>query len=70
MTDPNDADTTAEGRGKTRRRTHIYRDRRTVSLRMEPALHERMMELCDELATPANTYVIGLIETDLKKRKR
>lgn len=70
MTDPNDADNTAEGRGKKRRRTHIYGDRRTVSLRMEPALHERMMELCDELATPANTYLIGLIEADLKKRRR
>lgn len=71
MTDPNDdADKTAEGRGKKRRRTHIYGDRRTVSLRMEPALHERMMELCDELATPANTYLIGLIEADLKKRRR
>jgi len=29
-----------------------------------------MMNLCDDLQTPANTYVSGLIEGDLKKRKR
>jgi hypothetical protein len=37
---------------------------------MDPELHERMMDLCDELKTPANTYLLGLIEADLKKRKR
>lgn len=27
------------------------------------------MDLCDDLKIPANTYISGLIETDLKKRK-
>ncbi|CAJ0903086.1 hypothetical protein R20233_04884 [Ralstonia sp. LMG 32965] len=70
MTDPKDAGKSAEGQGSKRRRTRIYADRRTVSLRMDPELHERMMDLCDELKTPANTYLLGLIEADLKKRKR
>lgn len=70
MTDPKDADKTAEGGGSKRLRSHIYGDRRTVSLRMDPDLHQRMMALCDELATPANTYIGGLIEADLKRRKR
>jgi hypothetical protein len=29
-----------------------------------------MMNLCDDLQTPANTYISGLIEGDLKKRKK
>lgn len=37
---------------------------------MDPELHERMMDLCDDLKIPANTYISGLIETDLKKRKK
>jgi hypothetical protein len=53
-----------------RRRARIYADRRTVSLRLDPELHQRMMNLCDDLQTPANSYISGLIEGDLKKRKR
>lgn len=70
MTDAKDAEKSADGPGSKRRRTRNYGDRRTVSLRMDPELHERMMDLCDELKIPANTYISGLIENDLKKRKR
>lgn len=70
MTDPKDVEKSAEGQGSKRRRTRIYHDRRTVSLRMDPELHQRMMDLCDELKTPANTYILALIENDLKKRKK
>ncbi|MCW5323689.1 hypothetical protein D5039_21850 [Verminephrobacter aporrectodeae subsp. tuberculatae] len=70
MTDPKDAEKSVDGQGTKRRRTRIYRDRRTVSLRMEPDLHERMMGLCDDMRIPANTYISGLIGNDLKKRKK
>ncbi len=60
----------ADGQVTKRLRTRNYGDRRTVSLRMDPELHERMMDLCDDLKIPANTYISGLIETDLKKRKK
>ena len=69
MIDPNDAKKSADGQGSKRRRTRIYSDRVTVSLRMAPELRQRMMDLCDELQTPANTYILGLIESDLKKKK-
>lgn len=51
-------------------RGKIYSDRTTVSLRLEKGLHTRLLECCDELATPANTYITNLIEADLKKRKK
>lgn len=70
MTDLKDDEKKAEGKAAKRMRTHIYGDRVTVSLRMEPELHERMMHLCDELRSPANSYINGLIEADLKKRKK
>ena len=55
---------------KQRRRTRIYADRLTVSLRIEPDMHRRMMELCIELKCPANTYLLSLIEADLRKRHK
>lgn len=70
MNDRQDADEPDDKQGPKRRRARIYAERRTVSLRLEPELHQRMMNLCDELQTPANTYITGLIESDLKKRKR
>mgnify|MGYP006321609429 FL=1 len=70
MTDHQDADDPADEQEPKRRRARIYAQRRPVSLRLEPELHQRMMNLCDDLQTPANTYVSGLIEGDLKKRKR
>lgn len=70
MTDRKDAEKSADEQGVKRRRTRNYGDRRTVSLRMDPDLHERMMDLCDDLKIPANTYISGLIENDLKKRKK
>ena len=53
-----------------RRRGRIYTDRRTVSFRLSPELHQRLMELCDDLQTPANSYIAALIEGDLKKRRK
>jgi predicted HicB family RNase H-like nuclease len=70
MNDRQDADDPADEQGPKRRRARIYAERRTVSLRLEPELHQRMMNLCDDLQTPANTYISGLIESDLKKRKK
>ncbi len=70
MTDLKDAEKSADGQGSKRRRTRNYGDRRTVSLRMDPELHERMMDLCDDMKIPANTYISGLIANDLKKRKK
>lgn len=70
MTDPKDAGQAAEGRVTKRRRASIYGERRIVSLRMSPELHERMMGLCNELTIPANTYLTGLVEADLKKRRK
>ena len=67
MTDSKKSESPA---GRKRLRAQIYGDRRTVSLRIDPLLHQSMMALCDELALPANTYVISLIEADLKKRRR
>jgi hypothetical protein len=59
-----------QGPGSRRRRSQIYGERRTVSVRMEPKLHQRMMDLCDELTVSANSYINGLIEANLKKRKK
>ena len=69
-TNPKDAEKSVDGQATKRRRTRIYGDRRTISLRMDPDLHERMMHLCDYLKIPANAYISGLIENDLKKRKK
>ena len=44
MTDPKDAEMSADGQGTKRRRTRNYGDRRTVSLRMDPELHERIRQ--------------------------
>lgn len=51
-----------------RGRRKIYAQRRVVSLRLSPELHERMMVLCDELEIPFNTYLIDLIKADLARR--
>ena len=53
-----------------KRRARIFAERRIVSIRLAPELHKRMIALCDDLQTPANTYLTGLIEADLKKRDR
>lgn len=63
MTDP-----IKTGGGK-RIRGPIFGKRLTVSVRMEPELHEKMMDLCDVLSTPANAYIIKLIQKDLLARK-
>jgi hypothetical protein len=71
MNDPMDAGVTPDGAPPgRRRRTRQYGTRRTVSLRMDEDMHKRMMDLCDELKIPANTYTLQLIESDLRKRKR
>jgi hypothetical protein len=36
---------------------------------MDPELHERMMDLCDDLKIPANTPYFGTHRNDLKKAK-
>lgn len=54
--------------GGRRGRRKIYPQRRVVSLRLSPDLHERMMVLCDELEIPFNTYVLDLIKADLARR--
>ncbi len=70
MNDRQDAEDPADEQGPKRRRARIYAERRIVSLRLDPELHKRMMDLCVALQTPANTYLTGLVESDLKKRKR
>jgi len=35
-----------------------------------PGLHRQLIALCDDLQTPANTYIAGLIAADLKKRQQ
>lgn len=69
MTDSQDAEKPADEQGP-KRRARIYAERRIVSLRLATELHKRMMALCEDLQTPANTYVSSLIEGDLKKRKK
>lgn len=69
MTDSQDAEKPADEQGP-KRRARIYAERRIVSLRLAPELHKRMMALCDDLQTPANTYISALIENDLTKRNR
>lgn len=69
MTDSQDTEKPADEQGP-KRRARIYAERRIVSLRMVPELHKRMIALCDDLQTPANTYLTGLVEADLKKRNR
>lgn len=54
--------------GSNRIRGKIYQDRKSMSLRVDTVVHGRLMQLCDELRTPANTYVNTLIESSLKKR--
>lgn len=54
--------------GSNRIRGKIFKDRVNMSLRLDTKVHGRLMQLCDELSTPANTYVNALIENDLKKR--
>lgn len=54
--------------GSNRIRGKIYQDRMNMSLRVDTVVHARLMQLCDELRTPANTYVNALIESSLKKR--
>jgi hypothetical protein len=58
------------GGGARRIRGKIYKPRVTVTLRLDPDLHIRLMELCDEQSISANGYMTSLIETDLKKRKK
>ena len=70
MNDRLEADVPADEQSSRRRRARIYADRRTVSLRLSPELHQRLMELCDDLQTPANSYISALIEGDLKKRRK
>ena len=69
MTYSQDAEKPADEQGP-KRRARIYAERRIVSLRLAPELHKRMIALCDNLQTPANTYISALIENDLKKRNR
>lgn len=57
-------------RRTTRIRGPIHGKRRLVTVRMEPELHERMMGLCDDLHIAANTYIINLIEDNLRRRKK
>jgi predicted HicB family RNase H-like nuclease len=57
-------------KGGRRRRARIFGERITVSVRMDPSLHERLMDLCDIMKIPANTYIVNLIEADIKKRKK
>jgi predicted HicB family RNase H-like nuclease len=70
MTDPKDAEKSDDSQVSRRRRVRTYGDRRTLSLRIDPDLHERLIDLCDELRIPANTYISGLIDSDLKRRKK
>ncbi len=42
-----------------RRRARIYAERRTVSLRLDPELHQRMMNLCDDLQTHCMTHIFS-----------
>jgi hypothetical protein len=60
----------AAGVKPKRIRRKIYQDRITVSLRMEAALHERMMAHCEKIQMPANRYLNELVEADLKKREK
>lgn len=64
MSDPKGAERTASARG-TKRRSTIYGDRRAITLRMGAELNERLMALCDEIHTPANTHVNALISAAL-----
>lgn len=70
MTDSEDARDELDGRPSSRRRGPIFKQRRIVSLRLEDDLHQEMMALCDELRTPANTYLTDLVKADLKKRQQ
>lgn len=70
MTDPKDAGRKENSQGGKRVRSRIYGERHNVSLRMSPDLRNRIMVLCDELNIPANTYIVGLVEADLKRRKK
>lgn len=54
----------------TRERRSIYGERTQFSLRLEPELRARVMDLCDEMRVSANNYIVALIEADLKKRKK
>lgn len=69
MTDQEDG-TKPAGQGRQRRRAKIYGERRTVSIRIEPELHEQMLELCDLRTISVNNYIVGLVSNDVKKQKK
>lgn len=66
MTSPKDAARMAST-GASKRRSTIYGERKTITLRMGISLNERLMAFCNEHHLPANTHVNALIEAALKK---
>lgn len=55
------------GPGTTRqRRSKIHGDRKRVMLRMGEHLNARLMTLCDEIESPANTYITWLLVAALE----
>lgn len=55
MTDRQDTENFDDAQGLKRRRVRNYGNLRTISLRMAPNMHERMMVLCDDIKILANT---------------
>lgn len=50
-----------------KRRTVIYRDRITVSLRLEPVLHTRLAAHVQQTQQVANVFITEALEAALKK---
>ncbi|MFN7570472.1 MAG: hypothetical protein ACK5TK_03290 [Betaproteobacteria bacterium] len=61
--------TVAASNGSTRRRNQIYHGRKVFALRMSLDLNRRLLERCDRLQVPANTYITGLIQNALARAK-
>ena len=59
------------GNKGTKKRGGIYKPGRvTMSLRIDPDLHKRILSHCDDMQISANAYMISLLEKDLKKVKK
>ena len=48
-------------------RQAIYGERVTVSLRLQPDLHRKLMEYCEDTRQPANVFLSDVLAAALRK---
>lgn len=55
---------------RRRIRQAIYGDRVTVTFRLAPDLHRKLMEYCEDTRQPANTFACEVLAAALRKAGR